>query len=87
MAMCKTVFQINENDNVEQLLSTITQDKFANDRAAYILNDGSYSIGAGENNIRAIYDDENSVIQFKCRYKKTFHFTRRNSNHLPTSAV
>ena len=74
MAMCKTIFQINENDNVEQLLSTFTQEKFANGRSAYVLSDGSYSIGAGENNTRAIYDDEKGVIQFTYRYQKDLPF-------------
>ncbi|WP_372628062.1 hypothetical protein [Arsukibacterium sp.] len=36
--------------------------------------DGTFSIDAGENDIRAIYDESNSAINFFCCYKQDMSF-------------
>jgi len=38
------------------------------------LDDGSFSIYVGENDIRAIYDEENAAITFFCRYQRDMNF-------------
>jgi hypothetical protein len=70
MPYCQTVFQPIDPENVEEALSAFTKENFVGGRAAYHLGNGSYSIDTGENDIRAIYDDENEVIRFFCRYEK-----------------
>ncbi|MFA3791646.1 hypothetical protein AB6T38_11050 [Aliiglaciecola sp. SL4] len=68
MPYCHTVFQQIALDEVESLLSTFTIENFVGGRAAYHLGNGSYSIDAGENDIRAIYEGE--VVRFFCRHEK-----------------
>ncbi|GAA5142641.1 hypothetical protein [Thalassotalea piscium] len=70
MPYCHTVFQPIAPNEVESLLSTFTIENFVDGRAAYHLGNGSYSIDAGENDIRAIYDDEDEVVRFFCRHEK-----------------
>ncbi|RUO35495.1 hypothetical protein CWE13_11230 [Aliidiomarina shirensis] len=42
--------------------------------AAYRLDDGTFSINAGENDVRAIYNEENAAINFLCRYERDMNF-------------
>ena len=69
MPYCHTVFQTVKPEQVENVLSRVAQECFVGGQAAYRLDDGSFSIDAGENDIRAIYDESNTVIRFFCRYK------------------
>jgi len=59
------------------VLSKFAQECFVGGQAAYRLDDGSFSIDAGENDIRAIYDEPNAVIRFFCRYKRDAGFYDR----------
>lgn len=70
MPYCQTTFQPIAAEEIEIILSTFTIENFVGGQAAYHLGNGSYSIDAGENDIRAIYDDENEVVRFFCRYEK-----------------
>lgn len=77
MPYCDTVFQTVNPEQVRKVLSTFAQECFVGGQAAYRLDDGSYSIDAGENDIRAIYDEPNTVIRFFCRYKRDAGFYER----------
>jgi hypothetical protein len=54
----------------KNVLSRFAQEYFVGGQAAYRLDDGSFSIDAGENDIGAIYDEPITVIRFFCRYKR-----------------
>ncbi|WP_286823929.1 MULTISPECIES: hypothetical protein [unclassified Idiomarina] len=56
------------------MLSSLTKESFAGGQSAYQLDDGTFSIDAGENDIRAIYDEENAAIKFFCRYQRDIDF-------------
>lgn len=74
MPYSKTTFHDIAPDQVEHLLSLFTREHVVGGRAAYLLSDGFYSIDAGENDIRAIYDEQNEVIKFFCRYGNEMEF-------------
>ncbi|MDP4537484.1 hypothetical protein Q3O60_14925 [Alkalimonas collagenimarina] len=61
-------------EQVSLVLSTFAKENFVGGQAAYTLCDGSYSIDAGENDIRAIYDKEASTVKFICRSKREMAF-------------
>lgn len=69
MRYCQTTFNAIPPEQVEKVLSTLTREQFVGGQAAYLLKDGTYSIDAGENDIRAIYDEGASVIKFLCRHE------------------
>lgn len=77
MPYCHTVFQTVKPEQLENVLSRFAQECFVGGQAAYRLDDGSFSIDAGENDIRAIYDESNTVIRFFCRYKHDASFYDR----------
>ena len=68
MTYCETAIHINEEE-VEHVLSRFTQENFVGGRAAYLLDDGTYSVDAGENDLRAIYDNTNGIVKFISRYQ------------------
>ena len=74
MPYCDTVFQTVKPEQVENVLSKFAQECFGGGQAAYRLENGAFSIDAGENDIRAIYDESNTVIRFFCRYKRDAGF-------------
>ena len=47
---------------------------FVGGRAAYQLDDGTYSVDAGENDIWAICDAANVELKFFCRYQRDIKF-------------
>tara|TARA_Y100000296_G_scaffold55669_1_gene63881 strand:- start:278 stop:547 length:270 start_codon:yes stop_codon:yes gene_type:complete len=55
-------------------LPLFAQECFVGGQAAYRLENGAFSIDAGENDIRAIYDEPNTAIRFFCRYKRDAGF-------------
>ncbi len=59
---------------VEDVLSSFTKESFVGGQSAYQLDDGCYSIDAGENDIRAIYDEENAALKFFYRYQRDMNF-------------
>jgi hypothetical protein len=70
MPYCKATLQTITPEQVASVLSSFTKEYFIAGRAAYQLADGSYSLDAGENDIRAFYDKDRAVIQFFCRYER-----------------
>tara|TARA_B100000929_G_scaffold52156_1_gene38092 strand:+ start:243 stop:530 length:288 start_codon:yes stop_codon:yes gene_type:complete len=74
MSYCHTAFQSVPPELVEELLSALTRECFVGGLKAYELSDGTYSIDAGENDIRAIYENENAKIKFLCRSKRDVGF-------------
>ena len=74
MPYCHTAFHTVLPEQVETLLSALTQEHFVGGHEAYQLDDGSYAIDAGENDIRAIYDEEAAAIKFLCRYQRDMPF-------------
>ena len=51
-----------------------TQECFVGGQVAYQLDNGTFSIDAGENDIRAIYDEGDTAIKFICRQKREMLF-------------
>ena len=74
MPYCDTVFQTVKPEQVENVLSKFAQECFVGGQAAYRVENGAFSIDAGENDIRAIYDESNTVIRFFCCYKRDAGF-------------
>ncbi|MDV6314918.1 hypothetical protein [Idiomarina sp. HP20-50] len=74
MPYCRTQFKLVKPEQVENVLTSLTQECFVGGQAAYQLDDGSFSVDAGENDIRAIYDEENAAITFFCRYQRDMNF-------------
>ncbi|MCH8492856.1 MAG: hypothetical protein LAT53_06455 [Idiomarina sp.] len=74
MPYCHTVFHVTSPEQIENVLSTLTRESFVRGKAAYHLANDVYSIDAGENDIRAIYDKEKEVIRFFCRYQRDIAF-------------
>ena len=74
MPYCQTNFRTVPPERVEEVLSSLTKESFVVGQSAYQLNDGSYSVDAGENDIRAIYDQENAELKFFCRYQRDMNF-------------
>ena len=74
MPYCHTVFHALLPEQVAPLLSALTQEHFVGGRATYHLVGGAYAIDAGENDIRAIYDEEAAAISFLCRYQRDMAF-------------
>ncbi|MCB4438575.1 hypothetical protein LHL20_20325 [Alteromonas sp. McT4-15] len=85
MPYCDTAFQTVKPEQVENVLSRFTQECFVGGQAAYRLDDGSYSIDAGENDIRAIYDESNTVIRFFAVTNAMQAFTIGSCKLLPPS--
>ena len=74
MPYCRTEFKLVKPAQVEHVLTSLTQECFVGGQAAYRLDDGTFSIDAGENDVRAIYDESNSAVNFLCRYKRDMDF-------------
>ena len=74
MPYCHTTFDSVRSEQVNSLLSTFTRECFVDGQAAYKIDDKSFSIDAGENDIRAYYDDAQEVIKFFCRYESKMDF-------------
>jgi hypothetical protein len=70
MPYCETAFHPVIPDDIEHMLSAFTRENFVGGQVAYHLGNGSYSIDAGENDIRAIYDPEDETVRFFCRYER-----------------
>ena len=92
MPYCDTVFHTVKPEQVKNVLSRFAQECFVGGQAAYRLDDGSFSIDAGENDIRAIYDEPNTAIRFFCCYKRDAGFYDRKlqtfaAKHGITSAL
>ena len=74
MPYCRTEYKLVKPDQVEHVLTKLAQECFVGGQAAYRLTDGTFAIDAGENDVRAIYDESNAAINFICRYKRDMSF-------------
>ncbi len=74
MPYCETVFYIIPPEQIKDVLTAFTREYFVGGRSAYHLGNDTYAIDAGENDIRAIYDQERAAIRFFCRYDKDTTF-------------
>lgn len=72
MPYCQTDFNQIAPEEVEQVLSLFTEEHFVGGRSVYKLDDGTYSIDAGENDIRAVFDEKTMSIKFFCRYQRYY---------------
>ena len=43
---------------------------FVQGQAAYEIDTNRFAIDAGENDVRALYDEENGPVKFFCRYEE-----------------
>lgn len=70
MPYCKIAFSIPIRDDVLPTLSTFTKQHFVQGQAAYEIDTNRFAIDAGENDVRALYDVENGLVKFFCRYEE-----------------
>lgn len=68
MPYCQTTFLIPNPEDIEPTLSLFTQENFVQGQAAYHLGNNRYSIDAGENDLRAIFDEDKQLVKFFCRH-------------------
>lgn len=68
MPYCQTTFLIPNPEDIEPTLSLFAQENFVQGQAAYQLGNNRYSIDAGENDLRAIVDENERLVKFFCRY-------------------
>lgn len=67
MPYCSTALKAVYPDQAVQLIAKTAIKQF-NARDAYLLDNDSWNIDAGENDVRAINRNSDGVIQFFCRY-------------------
>jgi len=68
MPYCETTLRIPNKEDIEPTLSLFAQENFVQGQAAYHLGNNRYSVDAGENDLRAIFDDDEQLVKFFCRY-------------------
>lgn len=68
MPYCSNALVANNADQAEKLIAQIAVEHFKA-RDAYLLDNNSWNIDAGENDVRAINRNDDGVIQFFCRYE------------------
>jgi len=74
MPYCHTTFQTVKPEQVKNVLSIFTQETFVGGQTAHNLDDGGFNIDAGENDIRAYYDEAEETIKFICREEQDLIF-------------
>ncbi|NVJ63036.1 MAG: hypothetical protein HWD84_02290 [Flavobacteriaceae bacterium] len=70
MLHCHTTFESMNPEQVECTLSILAKECFVGGQKAYKLDDGGFNIDAGENDIRAYYDEDKETLNFICRYER-----------------
>jgi len=70
MPFCETVLLIPNSEDVEPILSLFAKENFVQGQAAYHLGNGRYAVDAGENDLRAIFDEDEHEVKFFCRYSE-----------------
>jgi len=68
MPYCQTTLLISNPEDIEPTLSLFAQENFVQGQAAYHLGNNRYSVDAGENDLRAIFDEDEHLVKFFCRY-------------------
>lgn len=74
MPSCQTVFFAVQQHHVAELLSCFTREHYTDGHQAYMLDDGGFNIDAGENDIRAYYNEDSETLRFFCRYERDKSF-------------
>ncbi|MFC4701502.1 hypothetical protein ACFO4O_15160 [Glaciecola siphonariae] len=74
MPICQTEFEMVEPEQINSALSSLTRECFVDGMAAYKPKEACFSIDAGENDITAIYDEEDKSIKFICRYQRQLNY-------------
>lgn len=74
MPFCHTSFQIKRPEEVENVLTIFTKESFVGGQAAHKLDSGGFNIDAGENDIRAYYEEDEKTLKFFCRYERDMKF-------------
>ena len=74
MHYCHTTFQTVKPEQAKNVLSIFTQENFVGGQTAHNLDDGGFNIDAGENDIRAYYDEAEETIKFICRDDRDLTF-------------
>lgn len=70
MPNCHTRFELLNPEQVESTLNILINECFVGGQKAYKLDDGGFNIDAGENDIRAYYDEDEETLNFICRYER-----------------
>ena len=95
MPFCQTVFHAVQQNHVVELLSGYTIEHYADGHQAYMLDDGGFNIDAGDNDIRAYYNEDSETLRFFCRYeqdkafydKRLARFAQKHHIVLGTSSI
>lgn len=74
MPYCHTHFHVVPPEQVEDALSSFTKENFVGGQSAYLLDDGSFNVDAGENDLRAYFDENEATIKFFCRDERDVEF-------------
>jgi aromatic ring-opening dioxygenase catalytic subunit (LigB family) len=74
MPYCHTIFQTVKPEQVKNVLSIFARENFVGGQIAHNLNDAGFNIDAGENDIRAYYDEAEKRIKFICRDERDLIF-------------
>jgi hypothetical protein len=69
MPYCSTALKAKHADETIVLISRIAKEHFRARDAYRLESDGRWNIDAGENDVRAICDEDGDIIKFFCRYK------------------
>ena len=95
MPLCQTVFYAVRQSQVEELLADYTREHYADGHKTYMLDDGGFNIDAGENDIRAYYNEDSETLCFFCRYerdkafydKRLVRFAQKHNIVIETSSI
>ncbi|MFT7009802.1 MAG: hypothetical protein ACJAXJ_004356 [Colwellia sp.] len=68
MPHCSIALKVDDLESVESTIKTFAVEQYKAN-SAYHLDGGMWNIDAGENDVRAIVREENSIIKFFCRYR------------------
>jgi hypothetical protein len=68
MPYCNTALKIERPEEVTKILSTFAREQ-CKARSAYPLTSGQFNIDGGENDLRAVRQNEPDIVGFFCRYE------------------
>jgi hypothetical protein len=80
MPYCSTALKAKHADETIDLISRIAKEHFRTREAYPLESDGRWNIDAGENDVRAICDEDGDTIKFFCRYQSDIQRTEAKIN-------
>jgi len=80
MPYCSTALKADHAGDAINLISLIATERFRA-KEAYSLESGRWNIDAGENDVRAIYRNDDGLIKFFCRYESDIQPTEAKINN------